>query len=118
MAIHHPKCYSRLDKFACGEEKWRERSNDFRMATATQNATVFVLSNRIEENGEHTFREMLATDPEGIRNGAGSSGWRRSTRRSSQHLVLNTEEEAKLVVKAVESADWFVAHSRLRTKYS
>ena len=35
-----------------------------------------------------------------------------------QHLVLNTEEEAKMVVKAVESADRFVAYSRLHAKYS
>ena len=65
----HPKCFSRLDKFAGGEEKWREWSYDFRMATATQNATVFEILNWIEENGEHTFREIMATDPEGIQNG-------------------------------------------------
>ena len=74
----HPKCYSRLNMFAVGEEKWREWSYDFRMARATQNATVFELLNWIEENGELTFREIMARDPEGIRN-----GWRRSTRRSS-----------------------------------
>ena len=32
----HPKCHSRLDNFAGGEEKWRELSCDFRLATATQ----------------------------------------------------------------------------------
>ena len=51
----HPKCFSRLDKFAGGEEKWREWSYDFRMATATQNATVFEILNWIEKNREHTF---------------------------------------------------------------
>ena len=75
----HPKCYSRLDKYAGGEEKWRKWSYDFRGATATQNATVFEILNWIEENGEHTFRGIMATDPERIRDG----GWRRSTRRTS-----------------------------------
>ena len=33
-------------------------------------------------------------------------------------MVLNTESEAKIVVKAVESADGFVAYSRLHVKNS
>ena len=55
----HPKCYSRLDKFAGGEEKWRGWSYDFRMTTATQNATVFEMLHWIEDNGELTFREIM-----------------------------------------------------------
>ena len=66
-----------------------------------QNATIFDILNWIEENGEHTFGEIMATDPEGI-----------------QNLVLSTEGEATMVVKAVENADGFVAYSRLHTKYS
>ena len=66
---------------------------------STQNATVFELLNWIEENGELTFREIMDKE-------------------IFQHLVLNTEEEAKMFVKAVESADGFVAYSRLHAKYS
>ena len=113
----HPKCFSRLDKFAGGEEKWREWSYDFRMATATQNATVFEILNWIEENGEHTFGEIMQMDPEGIQNGR-FNGMETIDKEIFQHLVLNTEEEAKMVVKAVESADRFVAYSRLHAKYS
>ena len=50
-------------------EMWREWSLDFRMATASQNATVFEILNWIEKNGEHTFWEIMATDPEEIRDG-------------------------------------------------
>ena len=78
------------------------------MATATQNATVFELFNWIEENGELTFREIMARDPEGIRNGR-LNGMETIDKEIFQHLVLNTEGEAKMVVKAVESADGFVA---------
>ena len=100
----HPKCFSRLDKFAGGEEKWREWSYDFRMATATQNATVFEILNWIEENGEHTFGEIVETDPEGIQKGR-FNGMETIDKEIFQHLVLSTEEEAKMVVKAVENAD-------------
>ena len=112
----HPKCFSRLDKFAGGEEKWRELSNDFRMATATQNATVFEILNWIEENGEHTFEEIMETDREGIQNGR-FNGMETIDKEIFQHLVLSTEE-AKMVVKAEENADGFVAYSRLHAKYS
>ena len=113
----HPKCYSRLDKFAGGEEQWREWSFDFRMATATQNATVFEIFNWIEENGEHTFRESMATVAEGIRDGR-CNGMETIDKEIFQHLALNTEGEAKMVVKAVESADGFVACSRSHAKSS
>ena len=93
----HPKCFSRLDKFAGGEEKWREWSYDFRMATATQNATVFEILNWIEENGEHTFGEIMATDPEGIQNGR-FNGPETIDKEIFQHLVLSTEGEANMVV--------------------
>ena len=110
----HPKCFSRLDKFAGGEEKWREWSYDF---PATQNATVFEILNWIEENGEHTFREIMATDREGIQNGR-FNGMETIDKEIFQHLVLSTEEEAKMVVKAVENVDGFVAYARLHAKYS
>ena len=113
----HPKCFSRLDKFAGGEEKWREWSYDFRMATATQNATVFEILNWIEENGEHTFGEIMQMDPEGIKNGR-FNGMETIDKEIFQHLVLSTEGEAKMVVKAVENADGFVAYSRLHAKHS
>ena len=113
----HPKCFSRLDKFAGGEEKWREWSYDFRMATATQNATVFEILNWIEENGEHTFGEIMQMDPEGIQNGR-FNGMETIDKEIFQHLVLSTDGEAKMVVKAVENADGFVAYSRLHAKYS
>ena len=113
----HPKCFSRLDKFAGGEEKWREWSYDFRMATATQNATVFEILNWIEENGEHTFGEIMQMDPEGIKNGR-FNGMETIDKEIFQHLVLSTEGEAKMVVKAVENADGFEAYSRLHAKYS
>ena len=113
----HPKCFSRLDKFAGGEEKWREWSYDFRMATATQNATVFEILNWIEENGEHTFGEIMQMDLEGIKNGR-FNGMETIDKEIFQHLVLSTEGEAKMVVKAVENADGFVAYSRLHAKYS
>ena len=87
------------------------------MATATQNATVFELLNWIQENGELTCREIMARDPEGILNGR-FNGMETIDEEIFQHLVLNTEEEAKMVVKAVESADEFVAYSRLHAKYS
>ena len=102
----HPKCFSRLDKFAGGAE-----------ATATQNATVFEILNWIEENGEHTFGEIMETDPEGIQNGR-FNGMETIDKEIFQHLVLSTEGEAKMVVKAVENADGFVAYSRLHAKYS
>ena len=85
----HPKCFSRFDKFAGGEEKWREWSYDFRMATATQNATVFEILNWIEENGEHTFGEIMETDPEGIQNGR-FNGMETIDKEIFQHLVLST----------------------------
>ena len=113
----HPKCFSRLDKFAGGKEKWREWCTTFRMATATQNATVFEILNWIEENGEHTFGEIMETDPEGIQSGR-FNGMATIDKEVFQHLVLSTEEEAKMVVKAVENADGFVACSRLHAKYS
>ena len=90
---------------------------DFRMATATQNATVFEILNWIEENGEHTFREIMATDPEGIQNGR-FNGMETINKEIFQHLVLSTEGEAKMVVKAVENADGFVAYARMHAKYS
>ena len=90
----HPKCFSRLDKFAGGEEKWREWSYDFRMATATQNATVFEILNWIEENGEHTFGEIMETDPEGIQNGR-FNGMETIDKEIFQHLVLSTEGGGK-----------------------
>ena len=94
----HPKCFSRLDNFAGGEEKWRERSYDFRMATSTQNATVFEILNWIEENGEHTFGEIMETDPEGIQNGR-FNGMETIDKDIFQHLLLSTEGEAKMVVE-------------------
>ena len=45
----------------------------------------------------------MATDPEGIRDGR-FNGMETIDKEIFQHLVLNTEEEAKMVVKAVESA--------------
>ena len=87
------------------------------MATATQNATVFELLNWIEENGELTLREIMARDSEGIGNGR-FNGMETIDKEIFQHLVLNTVVEAKMVVKAVESADGFVAYSRLHAKYS
>ena len=113
----HPKCFSRLDKFAGGEEKWREWSYDFRMATATQNATVFEILNWIEEDEEHTFGEIMERDPQGMQNGR-FNGMETIDKEIFQHLVLSTEGEAKMVVKAMENADGFVAYSRLHAKYS
>ena len=72
--------------------------------------------NWIEENGEHTFREIM-TDPEGIWDGR-FYGMETIDKEIFQHLALNTEGEAKMDVKAVESADAFVACSRLHAKYS
>ena len=92
-----------------GKEKWREWSYDFRMATSTQKATVFEISNWIVENGEHTFREIMAKDLEGIRNGR-FNGMERIDMEMFQHLVHYAEEEAKMAVKAAESADGFVAY--------
>ena len=115
--IIHPKCFSKIDKFPGGEEKWREWSYDFRMALATQNATLFEILNWVEENGEHTLQEIMARDPEGSQNGR-FNGMETIDKELFQHLVLNTEGEAKMVVKAVESADGFVAYSRLHAKYS
>ena len=86
-------------------------------ATATQYATVFEILNWIEENGEHTFREIMAKDPEGIQNGR-FNGMETIDKEIFQHLVLSTEGEAKMVVKAVENVDGFVAYSRLHAKYS
>ena len=87
------------------------------MATATQNATVFEILNWIEENGEHTFGEIMETDLEGIQNGR-FNGMETIDKEIFQHLVLSTEGEAKMVVKAMENADGFVAYSRLHAKYS
>ena len=87
------------------------------MATATQNATVFEILNWIEENGEHTFGRSWRRIRKGSRTGD-STGWRTIDKEIFQHLVLSTEEEAKMVVKAVENADGFVAYSRLHAKYS
>ena len=71
--------------------------------------------NWIEENGEHTFGEIMETDdPERAR----FNGMETIDKEIFQHLVLSTEEEAKMVVKAVENADGFVAYSRLHAKYS
>ena len=100
-----------------GKEKLREWSYDFRMATSTQSATVSEISDWIEENGEHTFREIMAKDPERIRNGR-FNGMERIDKEMSQHLVHYTEAEAKMVVKAVERADGFVDCCRLHVKYS
>ena len=66
---------------------------------------------------EHTFREIMATDPEGIQNGR-FNGMETIDKEIFQHLVLSTEGEAKMVVKAVENADGFVAYARLHAKYS
>ena len=73
--------------------------------------------NWIEENGEHTFTEIMATDPEGIRDGR-FNGMETIDTEIFQHPVLSTEGEANMVLKAVESADVFVAYSRLHAKYS
>ena len=108
----HPKCFSRLDKYAGGEEKWRKWSYDYRGATATQNATVFEILNWIEENGEHTFRGSWRR----IRKGSGM-GMEAIDKEIFHHLVLN-RGEAKMLVKAVESVDGFVAYSRLHAKCS
>ena len=77
---------------------------------------VFEIFNLIEENGEHTFRENMATDPEGIWDGR-LNGMETIDKEIFQHLLLNTEEEAKMVVTAVESVERFVAHPRLHAKY-
>ena len=116
-ATIHPKSNSRLDKFAGGEEKWREWSCVFRIATATQNAMVFEILNWIDEHGEHTFREIMATDPEGMRKGR-LNGTETIDKEIFQHLVLRTDGEAKMVEKPVECADGFVPYSRLHAKCS
>ena len=87
---HSPEVLPRLNKFAGGEEKWREWSYDFRMATATQNATVFELLNWIEENGKLTFREIMERNPEGIGNRR-FNGMETIDKEIFQHLLLNTQ---------------------------
>ena len=82
-----------------GEEKWREWSYDFRMATATRKATVF---------------ELLI----GSRRKESSHGMETIDKEIFQHLVINTEGKATMLVKVVESADVFVAYSRLHAKLS
>ena len=55
-ATIHPQCYSRSDKFEGGEEKWREWSYDFRLATATQNSMVFEISSEVRpEDMSHSL---------------------------------------------------------------
>ena len=56
-------------------------------------------------------------DLEGIKNGR-FNGMETIDKEIFQHLVLSTEGEAKMVVKAVENADGFVACSRLHAKCS
>ena len=77
-----PKCYSRLDKFAGGE---REVARVV-LRPSTQSATVSEISDWMEENGEHTFREIMAKDPERIRNGR-FNGMERIDKEMFQHLV-------------------------------
>ena len=71
----------------------------------------------LDGDGEHTFGEIMQMDPEGIQNGR-FNGMETIDKEIFQHLVLSTEGEAKMVVKAVENADGFVACSRLHAKYS
>ena len=59
----------------------------------------------------------MERNPEGIGNRR-FNGMETIDKEIFQHLVLNTQGEAKMVVKAVESADGFVAYSRLHAKYS
>ena len=100
----HQKAYSRIEKFQGGEEKWKEWSYDFIVATQAQCEEVAQLMRWGEQNmhqhGELTFEQLYQID----QSEGKEDRYRRiqgSAKELFQHLLLLTDGEAKMVVKSV-----------------
>ena len=63
-ALEH-KGFLRLDKFAGGEERWKEWSFDFKIAVKAQNLDIEKAMRKVELVGEMTMEQLRAADTDG-----------------------------------------------------
>jgi hypothetical protein len=107
--------FKRVDKFSHGEENWKTWAADFKVSLGTQCPGMRDLLRKCESHPTIVTTDDVIREQQEL---AKEINLGRTTEELYEVLYLMTENEAKLIVKAVENQDGLVAWQRLHSHFN